>query len=187
MILRVLQGLSKVTAALTGLLLVYVVVYAMEGMTTRLPMSQPHELAVTTLWMLPWTLLLCSGLEDLEKTIGQHWVLWSGVTLALTLLYYLERHTSDAVLTKAAMPLLATLIGLLPHVIRRISFVFVVFSLAAGIAGLVLSYFFLASRLISGSTFATNEVAILVLSFVAASIATGVLSVAELWRRLART
>ena len=187
MILSVLQGLSKVTAALTRLLLVYGVTFAMEGMTTRLRMSRLHELAVPTLWMLPWALLLCSGLEDLGKATGQNWVLWSGVTLALIFLYYLERHTSDAVLTKVAMPLLAILIGLLPHVIRRISFVFVVFSLAAGIAGLVLSYFFLASRLISASTFATNEVAILVLSFVAASIATGVLSVAELWRRQART
>jgi len=64
MALCLLRGISGVTAALTGLLLVYGVIYAMEGMTTRIPSSPSHELGITTLIMLPWMLLFSSGVED---------------------------------------------------------------------------------------------------------------------------
>jgi hypothetical protein len=107
MILPLLRGVSKVMAGVSGLLLVYGITYAMEGMTTRLPETPIHELAVTTLWLLPWTLLLCSGFEDFGKAIRQDWVSWLGMTLVLAFLYYFERNTRSAALTKAAMPLLA--------------------------------------------------------------------------------
>ena len=37
MTLQVLKGVCSVAAATTGLLLIYGIVYAMEGMTTRIP------------------------------------------------------------------------------------------------------------------------------------------------------
>jgi hypothetical protein len=176
MIIPVLRGTSKVTAALTGLLLIYETVYAMEGMTTRLPMSRVHELVISTLWMLPWTLLFCSGFEDLGKVTRQTWVLWVGMALVLTLLYYFERHTASAVLTKATMPLVATVAGLLPHMIPRIGFVFTVCCLAAGIVGVAVLSFCLYT-FFSEHSFATKGIAFVIFLFGAASITTGVLSV----------
>jgi hypothetical protein len=171
----------------TGLLLVYGVTYAMEGMTTRISMAPLHELMITTLWMLPWMWLYCSGVEDFETVTRQAWVFWVGASLALGFLYYLERNTSSSILTKAAMPLLATAVGLLPHVVRRIRFVFTVLSLVAGIAGLVVFYFVLALLLSpSASSFATKGTGFVVVAFGTASLAAGVLSVASLWRPMAK-
>lgn len=176
MTLLALRGISRVTAAATGLLLVYSVVYAMEGMTTRIPMSPLRELGITTLWMLPWTMLFCSGLDDFGAVTRQGWVFWAGVTLALAFLYYFERNTSSSIFTKIAMPLLATVVGLMPHLIRRIRFLFTVFSFAAGVAGLVVFYLALTSYL-SGSSFATKAIASVVFAFATASLIAGVLSV----------
>ena len=176
-----LRGISRVTAATTGLLLVYGVVYAMEGMTTRIPTTPLRELGITTIWILPWTMLFCSGLDDFGTVTRQNWVFWAGVTLALAFLYYFERNTGSIV-TKIAMPLLATAGGLMPHVIRRIRFLFTVFSLAAGVAGLVVFYVALPSYL-SGSSFVTKAIAFVVFAFATASLITGVLSVASLKRR----
>jgi len=183
MILWILRGISRVTAAATGLLLVYGTTYAMEGMTTRIPMRSLHELAITTLWMLPWMLLFCSGVEDFGRVARKAWIFWVGVTLASGFVYYLERHTTSSVITKAAMPLLVTVGGLLPHVIRRINFVFTVFSFAAGIAGLVILYLALPTLVSASSSFANKESGFVIVGFGIASVATGVLSVVSLRRR----
>jgi len=183
--LRTLRGISRVTAALTGLLLVYGVVYAMEGMTTRIPTSPARELGIATLVLLPWTLLFASGVEDLATVPRKAWIFWCGITLTLALLYYLEHNTSSSVLTKAAMPLVATAGGLMPHIVRRINFVFTVFSFAAGIGGLVLFYFIVSDRVYGPSprSFATRGVGITIVTFGVACVATGVLSVATFRRR----
>lgn len=70
----------------------------------------------------------------------------------------------------------------MPHVIRRIKFLFTVFSFAAGVAGVVVFYVELISYL-SGSSFATKAIAFVVFTFATASLITGVLSVASLKRR----
>jgi hypothetical protein len=57
MTLRILRAITSVVAAATGLLLAYGLIYAMEGMTTRVPVSQLHELGISTLWMVPWTII----------------------------------------------------------------------------------------------------------------------------------
>jgi len=185
MALWIFRGISRVTAALTGLLLVYGMIFAMEGMTTRIPVSPVHELGITALAMLPWMLLFSSGVEDLGTVTRKAWIFWVGTTLALALLYYLERHTSSSVLTKAAMPLLATAGGLMPHIVRRINFVFTLFSFAAGIGGLVLFYFLVSDRVYGSNphSFATRGIGITIVTFGVASVATGVLSVATLRRR----
>jgi len=102
--------------------------------------------------------------------------------LTLILLYYFERNTSSRTVTKVGMPLLATAVGLLPHVIRRIRFVFIIFSIAFGVAALVLFYF-VASSYLSGSFFSTKGIGFLVLTFGTSSFIAGVLSVALLKRR----
>jgi hypothetical protein len=107
MILWILRGISKVTAAITGLLVAYSFIYTIAAMTTRIP-TIPRELSVTTFWMLPWMLLFCSGVEDFGTVTRQAWVFWVGVGVGLAPLYYFENYTSDRILTKAAMPLLAT-------------------------------------------------------------------------------
>lgn len=182
MTLRILRAITSVVAAATGLLLVYGFIYAMEGMTTRVPVSQLHELGISTLWMVPWTILFCSGLEDFGAVTRRPWVLWAGAMLALILLYHFERNTSSRDVTKIGMPLLATAVGLLPHVIRRIHFVFTIFSIAFGVAALVLFYFTVGSYL-SGSFYSTNWIGVLVLTFGTSSLIAGALSVALLRRR----
>src|SRR5438270_13210368 len=105
--LRTLRGISRVTAALTGLLLVYGVVYAMEGMSTRIPTCPAHELGITTLVMLPWTLLFSSGVVDLGTVTRKALIVWCGITLALAFIYYLEHSSNWCVLTNASIPLIA--------------------------------------------------------------------------------
>jgi hypothetical protein len=182
MTLRILRAITSVVAAATGLLLAYGLIYAMEGMTTRVPVSQLHELGISTLWMVPWTILLCFGLEDFGAVTRRPWVFWAGAMLALILLYYFEHNTSSRTVTKIGMPLLATAVGLLPHVIRRIHFVFIIFSIAFGVAALVLFYF-AASSYLSGSFFSTKGIGFLVLTFGTSSFIAGVLSMALLRRR----
>jgi hypothetical protein len=55
----------------------YGITYAMEGMTTRLPETPLHEVVFRVLYMLPWMLLLRSGLEDIERIIHNTWVFGS--------------------------------------------------------------------------------------------------------------
>jgi hypothetical protein len=181
MTLPALRGIASVTAAATGFLLFYGVVYAMEGITTRIPMNPVRELGMSTLWTLPLIVLFCSGLNDFCAATKQAWVFWLGLIPALALLYYFERNTSSSILTKTAMPPLATAAGLIPHIFRRIRFVFTVFCFAAGISGLAVFYFVLTSYL-SGSSFATKSLEFVVLAFGTASLVTGVLSVGLLKR-----
>jgi len=180
MVLRILRGISRVTAAVTGLMLAYDFICTMEGITIRLPMSPLHELLITTLWMLPWMVLFCSGVEDFGTATQQMPVFWVGVIVGLAFLYHFQRYASSSVLTKVAMPLLATAGGLLPHIIRRVNIIFTISSLVAGIAGLVILYLALTTLLTS--SFATKGLGIVVITFAMASLVTGVLSVASLRR-----
>ena len=180
-----LRGTVRVTAAITGLLLVYGIVFALEGMTTRLPIAAARELVVTTSWTAPWMLLFCSGMEDLSTVVRKGFVLWLGALAAVLFLYYCERYTSSSFLTKVAMPPLAMGAGLLPHFFRRIRFVYVVTSVAAGVvAGFVL---YNVSNIVLTPTahFATKFIALEMVTFTIASIITGLLEVLNTYSKLA--
>jgi hypothetical protein len=69
--MAVLRGTARVLAALTGLLLVYGITYALEGITTRIPTAAARELAIGVLWTVPWSLLFCSGLQDVTIVTGK--------------------------------------------------------------------------------------------------------------------
>src|SRR5579872_3383655 len=100
MVITVLRGISRITASMTGLILVYGISFAMEGMATRVPKPLLHELATTTLWMLPWALLFSSGVEDFGTFAQRPSVFWVGIVVVLVLLYYLEHYATDFMLTK---------------------------------------------------------------------------------------
>jgi hypothetical protein len=106
-IVALVRGVSQFIAAASGLLLVFGVTYAMEGMTSRLPMSTAKELLTVTTFMLPWTLLFCFGFHDLSKTAKRKWIFWAGNVLVLGFLYYFNRYTTYEGFTKAATPVLA--------------------------------------------------------------------------------
>jgi hypothetical protein len=72
--LLTLRGVSRIAASAAGLWLIYGGTYPTEDMTTRIPTNPLHELWVTTLWMVPWMLLFCSGVEDFEKIAGRAWI-----------------------------------------------------------------------------------------------------------------
>jgi hypothetical protein len=101
-------------------------------------------------------------------------------------LYYFERNTTSTLLTKVAMPMLATAGGLLPHIIRRIRLLFTFCSLVAGIAGLVVLSLVSNTLLSSASSFASKGIAIIMVAFGTASLAAGALSVADVRRDILR-
>ncbi len=131
----ILRGTARILAAATGLLLMYGITFALEGMTTRIPATVLWELANGALWTAPWLLLFFSGLQDVVIVAGKPWVLWFGGFAALLFLYYFDQYTSLSLVTKAAMPPIVVGVGLMPHFIRKMGFLFVLSSLAAGIAG----------------------------------------------------
>ena len=100
----ILRGSARILAAATGLLLVYGITFALEGMTTRIPTTATWEQATGTLWTAPWLLLFCSGLQDVTIVTGKQWVLWVGGFAALVFLYYFDHYASLSLATKAAMP-----------------------------------------------------------------------------------
>jgi hypothetical protein len=182
----ILRGTARVLAAVTGLLLVYGAVYALEGMTTRIPINAARELVGASLWTAPWMLLFCSGMEDLATVTRKNLVLWPGVFAILLFLYYLDRHTSLSFLTKAAMPPLAVGAGLVPHFVRRSKFLFALSSLAAGGAGAYVLYLVGNTALSPTTHFANRLIAVVIVTFGLAAAITGLLAVFDLSRKLSR-
>jgi hypothetical protein len=101
----ILRGTARILSAATGLLLMYGITFALEGMTTRIPTTAAWgELATGVLWTAPWLLLFCSGLQDTVTVTGKQWVLWLGGIAALLFLYYFDHYKSLSLVTKAALP-----------------------------------------------------------------------------------
>ena len=177
-----IRGISQLIAAASGLLLVFGVVYAMEGMTSRLPMGMAKELAEVTIFMLPWALLSCSGFHDLSNAARRDWIFQAGSMFGLGFLYYLNRHTADSGVAKAAAPVLASAGAIVPHVVRRISFVYSALCVLFALCGIVVLYLDV-QTFATGSTFATPVIAVLMVIFPLACITAGVLTVASLIHR----
>ena len=169
----ILRGTARILAAATGLLLAYGAVYALEGITTRIPIAAARELATVSMWTVPWMLLFCSGLGDLAVATGKRLVLWLGSAAALLFFYYFDWHTSLAWLTKAAMPPLVVGAGLVPFYVKRIGFLFGLSSLAAGVAGGYVLYLAANTFLSSNTHFQTQFIAALIITFGIAGITCG--------------
>ena len=180
----ILRGTARILAAVTGLLHVYGITFSLEGMTTRVPISAVRELATGSLWTALWLLLFCSGLQDFVIVTRKQWVLWLGVVAATLFLYYFDRYTSLSLLTKAAMPPIAVGLGLMPHFVRRMGFVFALSSLGAGVVGAVVLYYFAAAMLSPTTHFATRTIGVLVVTFCLTGITSGILAVFDIYRRL---
>ncbi|MFZ1130680.1 MAG: hypothetical protein WAN38_07905, partial [Terriglobales bacterium] len=82
----ILRGTARILAATTGLLLVYGITFALEGMTSPVPTTTTSELATGALWTAPFLLLFCSGLQDVVIVTGKPSVLWFGGIAALLFL-----------------------------------------------------------------------------------------------------
>ena len=180
----ILRGTARVLAAAAGLLLAYGMIFALEGMTTRIPVVAVGELATVTLWTTPWMLFFCSGMEDLATFIRKDYVLWLGAVVALVFLYYFDWHTTMSSLTKAAMPPLAVGAGLTPHFVRRLRFMFDLASIAAGITGCYVLYMTMNSFLVPTSHFATKLIGALFVTFILGGVVSGLLSLLDVYHRL---
>jgi hypothetical protein len=168
---------------MTGLLLVYGGIFALEGMTTRISVAALRELATVSLWTAPWMLLFCSGMEDLSNISGKDFILWLGVFVALLFLYYFDRYTSMSFLTKTAMPPLAVSAGLLPHFIKRFRFLFTLTSVAVGVVGGYVLYFCADIIWVPSRHFATKFIGALIFTFGCSGITSGLLAVFDLYRK----
>jgi hypothetical protein len=181
-IVALIRGVSQLVAAASGLLLVFGVTYAMEGMTSRLPMSTARELATATAFVLPWTLLFCSGLHDLTEATKRQAIFWAGNVLFLGFVYYWNRYTTDADLTKVAMPILACAAAMVPHFLRRLSFIYPALCALFGLCGVAV----LCEDIwtfTTGSSFATPVIAALMVFFPLASITAATLLVIAYFHR----
>jgi fructose-specific phosphotransferase system IIC component len=179
----ILRGAARVLASITGMLLIYEVTFALEGMTTRIPMADARELATACLWTAPWMLLFCSGVEDFSIISHKEFLVWLGGFAALLFLYYFDRYTSMSILTKTVMPPLAVGIGLVPHFVRRARFLFSLASLAVGVVAGYLLYLSADSILLPSTGFAHNFPSLMV-TFGCAGITTGLLVLFDVYRRL---
>lgn len=182
-VIALVRGISQIIAAAIGLLLIYGVIYAMEGMTSRLPMSTARELVTSTVFMLPWTLLFSSGFHDLSKAARRGWVFWAGNVLVLGFLYYFNRYTTNAGLTKAAMPILACAAATVPHVLRRTAFIYPALCVLFALCGVVVFYYDIQTFVTPGRSFATPAITAFMVTFPLACIIAGALSIASFFRR----
>lgn len=180
----ILRGTARVLAVATGLLLAYGTIFALEGMTTRIPIAAARELATVSLCTMPWMLLFCSGMEDLATFLRKDYVLWLGAIAVLLFLYYFDWHTTMSSLTKAAMPPLAVSAGLTPHFVRRLRFLFDLASIAAGMVGGYVLYMTLNTFLSSTSHFQTKFIAALFVTFILAGITSGLISMFDVYQKL---
>ena len=154
----------------------------MEGMTTRLPMGAARELAMVTVFMLPWTILFCSGFHDLSTAAKHEWIFWSGTVLVLGLLYFLNGYTTDPNLAKAAMPVLACASATVPHFFRRLSFIYSTLCVLFGLCGVIV-FCWDTKTFMTGSSFATPVITALLVIFPIASITAGALLIDSFFRR----
>ena len=158
MIATLARGILRIAAALSGLFLVFGIVYAMEGMSTRLPTTGFRELVVSTAFMVPWTFLFCSGLDDLMRITKHQWLFWAGFFLVLTLVYYFDRSTSLQGFNKAGMPILACILAIQPHIFRRVAWLYSLVSVVFGLCG-ILVLFYTVQANFRGSSFANRSTA----------------------------
>lgn len=184
--MTILRGAARILAAATGLLLAYGITFALEGMTTRIPTTAMWELATGALWTAPWLLLFCSGLQDVVIVTGKQWVIWFGGIAALLFLYYFDHYTSLSLVTKTAGPPIAVAVGLIPHFIRKLGFLFVLSSVAAGAAGTLVLYNVAATLFSPTTHFATKVIGVLLVTFSLSAIASGVLTVFDVYRQVTR-
>ena len=124
-------------------------------------------------------LVFCSGFDDFATLAKRQWVFWIGSFLLLFFVYYYDRNTTISGLTKAVMPLLACIGAVLPHVFRRVSLVYTVCSVLAGICGIVVLYFVFQTFLSPKTSFANGAIALVIVTFALASLGAGILSVAS--------
>src|SRR5260370_24109532 len=166
----ILRATARTLAGGTGLFLVYGFVFALEGITTQLPATAIRELAVASVCTALWLLLFCSGLHDAVVVTGKEWVLWVGSIAALLFMYYFNHYTSLSLLTQAAMPPIALGVGLIPHFVKRMGFLFALASLGAGIVGVLVLYHVVIAFLSSSTHFATRCICALLVGFWSSAI-----------------
>lgn len=117
---------------------------------------------------------------------SKQWALWLGVVAVLVFLYYFDQYTSLSLLTKASMPLIATGLGLVPHFIKRMGFLFSLSSLAVGVVGVTALYYFATTILSPTAHFATKTIGVLIVIFCVTGITSGVLGGVGIYRQTRR-
>jgi hypothetical protein len=129
------------------------------------------------------TLLFGSGFHDLSKAGSREWVFWIGNALVLGFIYYYNRNTTEAGLTKTVMPVIACACAAVPHIFRRMEFIYSVLCVLFAVCGAVVLYYAMQTVVTPGRSFASPAIAAFVLVFALAAITAGALSIASYIRR----
>jgi hypothetical protein len=133
------RGIAQLTAAVSGMLFLFGFVRDMGGL---FQVFTTLQIAETVAFMLPWTLLLCSAFHDLSKAASQEWIFWAGSLLIFGVFFHVDRYEPNTISTRVAMSALACAGAMLPHVFRRLSFIYSVLCIVAGLVGIYTLYSF---------------------------------------------
>jgi hypothetical protein len=172
------RAILRMAAASTGLLLVFGIVYAMEGMTTRLPTAAVRELVISTIYLLPWTILFCSGFDDLVQITKREWLFWAGLVFMVAFVYLLNRNTSLQGFNKAGIPILACAFAIQPHIFRRIALLYSLVAVLFGLCGVAV-LFYVVQTYYRGGSFVTRSTSACVFLFATSSIGAAALSIRQ--------
>lgn len=173
------RGATKLIAAASGMLLLFRYIH-MWG--AAFPAATPRQMAETVAFFVPWTLLLGSAFHNLSQAARREWVFWAGILLVFALFILVSEYTSNTVARRAGLPSLACAVAILPHVLRRLSWIYSAFCIVAGLVGMYTLYGFV--RTFTTDLYAHDRAgAVYLLLFSVACIAVGGSAVAPLFHR----
>lgn len=126
------RGFAQLVAAASGMLFLFGFVRDMGGV---FPAFTTLQIVETIAFMLPWALLLCSGLHDLSSAASREWIFWTGSLVVFGVFFHLNRFEPSTIFTRIAIPAVACTGAMLPHVFRPLSFIYSVLCIVACLVG----------------------------------------------------
>lgn len=187
MLLILIRGIARIIAAAAALLMSFGIVYTMEGITERIPVSLPKEILTEGIILGLFLGLLLAGGQDLAKATRHKAVFWIVALAGLTGVYYLNHATTDRMTTKVIAPLLALGLAVIPYFGQRLNWLYGVCSVSAGAFALYLSWILIQEKLAgSGVFFQGGILGLIWLGFILTSIIALVLTLLQWIARILR-
>lgn len=180
MIGSLVRGTAQLIAAASGLLFLLGYIHLWGGFFLA---STTLQAAEAVAFILPWTLLLCSAFHDLSIAFRREWIFWVGMLLVYGVFILICRYDPNTIATRAGLPALACAGATIPHILRRLSFIYSALCIVTALVGAYALYVFV--RTFSLDLYAHDPAAaVYQLLFSVASIVGGWSTVARLFYRV---
>jgi hypothetical protein len=164
-----IRGAARIVAAVTSCVLLYGAVYALEAMTTRVPVSQAHSLASFLLYSFPFALLALAGVRDL---VSSRFSFALAAILLTALFAFLNWFTSDFLTTRILGPIATIALASTLLNFRPLRWLAGAMSLISAVGGIGLAVYILRMT----GRWATRAIELQVWAFILSSVLAGVLS-----------